>query len=264
MPSTIGLGNCPVIDDSFKVDAPDLNAGMKGHKPRDWVKYGYGAVRGTAPFPPELIIEEKDWDYWAEKEEAEQSSIEHISDALGIKVKDQGQTNYCWINAPTHCVELLRAMMGLGYVELSPASVGAIINDFQNEGGYGAEAVEFLAKRGSVPVSLWPANAIDKKYNTAAADAERGKYQIDAWWDLHPRTPIEYASCLFRKMPIAVGLNWWGHEVTYIRWVKVNGVWGPKFDNSWGMGWGDKGRGTLIGKKALADDGIAPRLVTAA
>lgn len=264
MADTIGVGSCLIIDDSVDVSHPDLNAGLRGMKPRDWARFGYGAVAGTAPFPAELIIQPDEYEDRVKKQEADQSSLEHIADAMGVPVKNQQQTNFCWVNAPTHCVELLRAKQGQPYVELSPASVGAVITDFSNIGGYGPEAVAKIASDGLVSASLWPVNAINKEYDTAAANSERPKYQLDAWWDLKPRTMLEVFSCLLRNIPVAVGLNWWGHEVTYIRVVKSNGIFVPKFDNSWGTSWGDNGRGILTGSKMIPDDCIAPRLATAA
>ena len=150
---------CPVIGDAnyqnFIDVTVDGQTALRGMRPRDWTRHPYGAVAGTAPFPADLLIPENEWEDRIKEQESEQSSLEHIADARGIKVKNQQSTNYCWVNAPTHCVELLRAKQGQSFVELSPASVGAPINDYQNQGGWGPEAVAYIAKYGLVPSSLW-------------------------------------------------------------------------------------------------------------
>lgn len=260
------IGNCPVIDDSnFQQFIDPVVDGAKvgrGLIPRDFAAEPYGSVEYAEAFPLPLIPESEWEDRMAEIERTK-SSIVDVCDQAGLKVKNQQQTNYCWINAPTHCVEIMRVMQGQGYVELSPASVGAKIKNFRNVGGWGTEGTKYIAEHGLVPASLWPNNAINKDYDTAAANAERVKYQVDEWWELKPRNLKELATCLLLNVPVAVGLNWWGHEVTFVKLVKKNGVWGVMFDNSWGESWGDSGRGVLVGSKAIPDDAIAPRLVTA-
>lgn len=169
----------------------------------------------------------------------------------------------CWINAPVHCLEIVRAVQGQDYVELSPASCGAIIKQFRNVGGWGTEGLKFLVDKGAVPTSLWPANAIDPRYNTQAANAERHKYRVLEWYELRPRNFDEFMTALFYKIPVAIGLNWWRHEVTALDPVYVNGQFGCRINNSWGTNWGDKGRGILLGNKANPDDAVAPRAVMA-
>lgn len=261
------IGHCPVIDDAnwqqhLVAAISDPNRG-RGHIARDYSLQPYGSLPYASAVTLPLIPE-SEWEARIKEEEETQSSIVHLCDAAGLKVKNQQQTNYCWINAPTHCVEVLRVVQGQKYVELSPASVGAKIKNFRNVGGWGTEGLEYIADKGLVPASLWPNNAIDKKYDTAAAEAERSKYQVDEWWELKPRSLNELATCLLSKIPVAIGLNWWGHEVTAVRLVKTSNGWGVMIDNSWGTSWGDNGRGVLTGSKMLPDDAIAPRVATAA
>lgn len=261
------IGGCPIIDDhnahEFVEPVVDGHRVARGMMPRDYHKVPYGSLENAEPLSLPLIPESE----WAERikdREKLGARVQDLCDAAGLKVKNQEQTPYCWINAPTHCVEVARVAAGLPYVELSPASAGAKIKNFQAVGGWGTEGVEFIAKSGLVPASIWPNNAINKKYDTPAADAERPKYQIDEWWELKPRSFEELMSCLLLGIPVAIGLNWWGHEVTAIDGVVLKGgAFGVMIDNSWGTSWGQNGRGVLARSKATPDDAIAPRVVTA-
>lgn len=260
------ISRLPVIDDSnwqsVVSDAASDPSKGRGLVPRDFSSQPYGSLEFAEPLPLPLIPESK-WEEMIRAEDESQSSIVHLCDAAGLKVKNQQSTNYCWINAPAHCIEILRVVQGQSYVELSPASVGAKIKNFRNVGGWGTEGLKYIAERGLVPSRLWPNNAIDRRYDTAEADAERSKYQADEWWELKPRSLPELATCLLMKIPVAIGLNWWGHEVTAVKLVKASNGWGIVIDNSWGTSWGDNGRGILTGSKMLPDDAIAPRVVTA-
>lgn len=261
------IGNLPVIDDSNwqsvlsdAISNPHYGRGLIA---RDYAKQPYGSLEFAEPLPLPLIPE-SEWDARIKEQEESKSSLVHLCDAAGLKVKNQQKTNYCWINAPAHCIEILRVVQGQKYVELSPASVGAKIKNFRNVGGWGTEGLEYIAEHGLVPSSLWPNNAIDRKYDTPAADAERQKYQADEWWELKPRSLPEMATCLLQNIPVAIGLNWWGHEVTAVRLIRTSNGWGIVIDNSWGTSWGDNGRGVLTGSKMLPDDAVAPRVATAA
>jgi hypothetical protein len=92
----------------------------------------------------------------------------------------------------------------------------------------------------------------------------RLRYQVDEWDDL-PQTFDALATQVLLGFPVAIGLNWWSHEVTAVSLVKLDGSgrYGMMIDNSWGEGWGTKGRGVLTESKATPDDAVSPRLVTA-
>lgn len=205
---------------------------------------------------------------WAERIrdlEKSQARIPDLCDALGLKVKNQESTNYCWINAPTHALEILRVMQGEPYVELSPASVGAKIKNFHNVGGWGTEGLQYLVDHGAVPASMWPCNAIDRRYDQPAADAERSKYRVQEWLDLPANNFDAVMTCLLLGLPVPIGLGWWSHEVTAVAPVKFDGNdnYGVIFDNSWDSQWGTNGRGVLTERKATPDDAVAPISVVA-
>ena len=66
-------------------------------------------------------------------------------------------------------------------------------------------------------------------------------------------------SALLRNFAVAVGLNYWSHEVTDIDVDWIDGEPAIMFNNSWGTGYGTNGRGIRQGSKRLADDAVCLR-----
>lgn len=259
--------NIPVIDDkNFKlfVDEADKDPNKgRGLKPRDWKRHPYAAT-GFAAAMPIPLIPESEYDGRIEQIEKDDAGLDHLMLGAGIPVKNQAQTNYCWINAPTWCAQIIREKQNQTYVSLSPASVGAKIKNFRNVGGWGTEGLQYGIEEGWSTTELWPDNGINKKYDTEEANAVRKDYKISEWWDLKPRNLAELYTCLLLGVPVAIGLNWWGHEVTAVRLIKKDGKYGILIANSWGEQWGDHGYGILMGSKQVPDDAVAPAVAIAA
>lgn len=218
--------------------------------------FGYGAA--ADPFPPELLIPRSEWQARIAEMEATQSRISDWIRAVGLPPQNQGQTNFCWANAPTHCVEIIRSQQNQRMVILSPASVACQVNGYRNQGGWGKDALEWIIAHGVVPVDKWPANAIDRRYATPNALVIAQQYRIDEWTELAPRNIDQLVSMLLHRMPVAIGLNWWGHEVTACDPIWLDGTVAVRIRNSWGN-WGDNGFGILQGSKMLPDDAVCPR-----
>lgn len=253
----------PVIfrDDDEWVTQNSHEGRGKGYLPRNWYENPYGSVRCATAFDLPIVPR----DEWADRIAdmiRTKTMLSDISDQAGIECYDQGSTNYCWINAPCYAAEVIRAAQNQSHVVLSPASVGAKIKNFRNVGGWGSEGLQYIADHGCVPAPLWPANGIDRQYDTPEADAEREKYRIVEWYELRARDFDQLMTCLFHRIPVAVGYNWWGHEVTAIDpAMDTDGTFGIRIRNSWSMTWGDRGYGFLFGRKAVPDDAVAPRVL---
>lgn len=259
--------NCVVIDDTnahkFAGVDPVVNGERKtrGLIRRDYSIHPFGGLAEAEEFNLPLIPR-SEWDDRIEQQEKDRSHLRALCEDMKMDVLDQNGTSYCWINAPTWCVMVQRIAAGLPMVRLSPASVGAKIKNFRNQGGWGAEGLQYIANHGLVPQSVWPANAIDRKYDTSEADAERPKYRVREWWDIS-RSFDKLATCLFMGIPVAIGLNYWSHEVSAMRVVALgNRKYGAEIANSWSTGWSDNGYGVLTESKAIPDDAVAPRTVT--
>lgn len=225
---------------------------------------GYGYAGAADPFPASLLIPRSEWQARIQEMEERKTRTSDLVEQAGLPCKDQASTNYCWINAPTHCMEVIRVIQGQPMVILSPASAGAEIKNYRNQGGWGKEGLMFIASRGLVPVSMWPANAIDRRYDTPAAWEEAKKYICLEWWEARPRNLDEQVSLLLRRIPTADGQNHWSHEITGYDVVWLDGAAALRKRNSWGMSYGSRGYFIQQGSKMLADDIVAPRVAVAA
>lgn len=256
----------PVIDNSnyaeYCIDPLVAGEQMgRGLVARDFEKHPLGGLAAKFDMP---LIPESQWAERIEYLEQTKSRLSDLARGLQIPVKSQGNTNYCWINAPVWCVELNRAAQGQSHVELSPASVGCKIKNFRNQGGWGTEGLEYIIEHGVVPAEMWPANAITRRHDTEAAWIEAEKYKVSEWWDLEPGNFDQLMTCVLNLVPVAVGYNWWGHEVTALDGVILSrGKVGIRIGNSWGPSWGDNGFGILTRSKATPDDAVAPRVAVA-
>jgi hypothetical protein len=179
----------------------------------------------------------------------------YVADGLGV--------HNCWVNAPTYCVEVVRTLENERPVVLSPASVGAQVTGYWNVGGWGKSALEWITQHGIVPADKWPPNAISRQYATDDNIKTAMDYRVDEWWELEPSNIEQLISALLRRFPVAVGLAWWSHEVSYIDACWVDGDIAIRFRNSWGMGYGTEGYGILQGRKILPDDAVCPRTTKA-
>lgn len=260
--SAIGVKE-PVIGDEFHpaIECRDpvtgqwlfgrgLDLGLRG--PSD---HEYGDV--ATAFPSALLVPRNEWQARIEQTERTQSRLSDLCTLAGLPHKDQASTNYCWANAPVYAMEVMRVKQNQPMVILSPASVAAPIKGYRNVGGWGKEALEWIVQYGAAPVSLWPANGINKSFATKTTIAEAAKYRVDEWCELVPRNIEQLVSMLLHRIPVPVGYNWWGHEVTAIDAVWLDGTVAIRIRNSW-ANWGDNGYGILQGNRMLPDDAVAP------
>jgi hypothetical protein len=223
---------------------------------------GYSGI--AASFPTKLLIPESEWQARIQEKEQRKTNGSDIATLAGLPCKDQNGTNYCWINAPVYCTEVVRVQQNQPLVLLSPASCGGPIKGFRNNGGWGKEGLMYIIENGIVPVEQWPANAINRSYYTKANKALARNYRITDWYELQPRNKQQLISCCLRNIPIALGYNWWRHEVSGIDAVWIDGTVALRIRNSWGMSWGSQGYGILQGSKMLPDDAVCPLVAVAA
>lgn len=221
-------------------------------------KTRYGMSAGVLKFEdsPLSLIPESEWQGLINKRKAAKAGISNL---LYFPPLNQDGTNYCWCNAVVNLMRITRAQAGLPFVDLSPASVAAPVKGFRNEGGWGQEALAYIRDTGVADVAHWPPNAISRQYLNDATKENYKLYRATEWAELEPRNFNQLVSCLLQDVPVAIGLNWWRHEVTAVDVDYVNGAYVILIWNSWGD-WGEansrgvKGFGWLTKAKANPDD----------
>lgn len=253
----INWNSIPVIgDDNYRDFIDPVVDGQKmfcARTPRDMSATPLSGFR-AAPLLKLKPLDRSEVVERIKERRAKKAMMRDLLDYLKVAIKNQQRTNYCWMFAVIRLLEATRAMQGQRYVSLSPASCACIIKNFNNVGGYGLEALEFLGKVGPVPSSMWPDTAIDRRLKTAETNAIRAQFKSDEFGQLELGDLDQLNAWLLQYGPAAVGLNWWGHEVllTDVELDSRNNFV-YCFDNSWGTGWGDGGRGILTASKARGD-----------
>jgi hypothetical protein len=245
------------------------------------------AFRGGRPIASTIPRSE-----WPGRIRAGQGSF--LSDLVkqqGIAAKDQNGLSLCWCYGSTRAVEVRRATMGLPFHDLSPESVAGPCTGWRNEGGYASEAFDQLQSAGACesaymdcPHSLrsgrwkpgWQQNArlheavqwYEIGGGQGAGSEEPGASSRAPSSVLQAPSPFdEVVTCLLNRIPVAAGLDWWGHLVCFLDPVLLpDGSVGVLFQNSWGIDWptpGANGLAVLTERKATPDGAAAPVIVTA-
>jgi len=259
MPYCSPIGIMPIIDhnNAHKFIDPRVDGIVRrcAMLPRDQQRHpdgncGFAALRPLKPFSKSEIIAQ------IKQRDEERSGLRHIlgPQGMNIPVKDQGPILYCWIYSTVDTQQIMSATQGDGYVALSATAAGTMITGGRNRGGYGAEAIEFLAQHGTCLESEWREHQINLRLRTPAVLESCKRHRLEQWGEL-PRGDLnQLATAVLLNIPVTIGLNWWGHQVTIIDVVLLaGGVIGFVFRNSWGTRWGDNGYGVLTPEKARGD-----------
>ena len=199
------------------------------------------------------LIKEADWDDIIDELEKQGATLPQFCKSLGLPCLDQGGTNYCWVNASTHCAEIVRLGETGRVFGYSPASVGAPIKGFRNLGGWGSQALTYMRENGVNLAEDWPANKISRGYYTDDNQAKKKAHTVLEYFVLESWE--ERGSCILAGKPTADGYSWWSHEVCGVGIVKKSHD--LIIRNSWGMDWGDQGFATLTGSRKQATDSVA-------
>lgn len=246
--------------------APVIDGERKGHGyiPRDYRTHPVGCMAHVKAFDLPLIPENE----WEERLAQQKASKARLSDIRNrgmngqpIPSLDQDGIGYCWCHGPVSAMLLARAVAGLPFLDLSPFAVGCIIKNYRDEGGWGIEAMEFIAQRGVPTSEFWPHRAMQRSHDNPQT-WENAKLHVNTeWMDLEPRNKAQLVTCLLSNIPLCAGYNWWGHEICIMDLESVN-PFQVRIWNSWGDSWSENGAGILEGNKAIGDGWEAIRVVS--
>ena len=240
--------------------AHDMDFGLKGFRPRR--KHPRFSALGSVPglkllqeVMPALIPRSE----WSDRIKELEAKQERISDLIDFPQYDQARTNFCWCDGPCQAANTAQRIAGIPFTQFSSASVACIVNGFQNEGGWGIDAVKFLAETGACSVDLWPNAVISRQYDNAASKADRANHRVLTFIDV-PCTGLDaIASCLLQPWPCTVGIDAMGHEMEACDLVEVEpDVFSIRCRNSWNSdgGWGDVNKNGVDGFTVLTQEQV--------
>jgi hypothetical protein len=275
---------CPIVNGEQK---------KQGLVPRDYEVRPVGSYRSIRGFDMPLI-DRSEWPDRIRDMNAQGSFVRDIRRRgnLGkpIPSLDQDGVGYCWVHSATMSVMLTRARQGQPYKRLSAFMVGCIIKNYQDEGGWGALGIDFIAQNGVPDVQFWPEKSMNRSNDTPAMRQNAALHKTEGIWadmaaavyDRNLSLDQSVTSLLLGNCNVE-DYNWWGHSVLIIglalaaggmplggipdlrsldlnneRDAKVMGDIVNKVGiNSWTDSWGDLGEFTLTGNKAHSDGGVA-------
>ena len=229
-------------------------------------------VQSMFASPSEMkLIPRSEWDARIDEQEAQESSLEHMRDRQpnGMPTLDQNGQGFCWAYSVTRSVMYARMVANLPLVRLSGHSVACKIKNFRDEGGWCGLSQQFIKETGVCDVTAWPEKSMSRANDRAEAWENASRYRITEDWvdlakDVWARnlTFDQVATCLLNNIPVVCDWNWWGHSTFMMRLVRVEkGSYGLRGDNSWTDAWGDRGKFTVQGDRAIPDGAVATRTV---
>lgn len=168
----------------------------------------------------------------------------------------------CWAHSSTSACLLIRALNNQPYADLSAYAVACIIKGYRDEGGWGAESLEWIAQNGIPTSEFWPQQSMSRSNDNPAMRENAKLHRVTEWMDMEPRNVDQLVTCLLQNIPVVIDLNWWAHSVCAMDLVSISPfrirIW-----NSWGDSWSEAGTGILEGNRAIPDGMIAPRVLVA-
>lgn len=175
-------------------------------------------------------------------------------------VKDQDGVGACAGYAAASALERSRARRGLVYVELSGDAIYAAVNGGRDQGSGLENNMVWLRDNGIPPAELVPRHEYRKNRIPAKAYTEGKRFKGFECYAL--RSELELASAIVGGFSVVIachagnggrspdGLIDWSngvgnHSVVCDDVRLRNGVFEFQIANSWGLRWGERGRGWL-------------------
>lgn len=213
----------------------------------------YGSLAGCRAFGADFqTIPRHEWSARIKDMEKYKS---RLSDLITWKAKDQNGTNYCWMFGVVGALETQRKVQGVPYVELSPASAAGPITGYQNVGGWGGDALEYLSQHGCCNAKLWPTCAINRNLMNDAVREDYKNHKVLEYWEGEDRNFDQIMTLAFMRFASPLGLDWWRHLVFGCDPVEIEpGRFGLRIRNSHSDNNGAKNDHGVGGFMVLAEE----------
>lgn len=269
MDAPIYPGELIINDDNYHLYCEPVVDGevrKRGLVPRNYRSHPVGCYSFAKPFDLPLIPE-SEWQARLDVQVAQKSQLSNLRDISGptggpIPSRDQNGKGYCWAHSSTSAALIVNALANNPFADFSAYAVACIIKGYRDQGGWGAESLEWIAANGLPTSKTWPQQSMSRSNDNPNMRAEAAKHKFTEWMDLQPRNKQQLVTCLLSNIPVVVDYNWWSHSVCAIDLVSLSPfrirIW-----NSWGDSWSANGTGILEANKAIPDGQIAPRVLTA-
>lgn len=178
-----------------------------------------------------------------------------VSDIEAWPALDQNGTPQCWSNGPAGCAATVRVIMGLPYIQLSPASVACPISN-GTSGGYEGDAVRYGKEHGWAPSCIFPQHATGRSLlNDPKVIESRKKFMLLELFDLG-NDYLAMQSCLADGWPCLAAYPDWSHVTEIADGVVLDrNALGHRARNSWSDNWGAKNEAGFGGYAVFREDG---------
>ncbi len=269
----------------------------RGLVPRNYGTHPVCYSPVSRAFEMDLIAQSE----WSQRCADMKRSLSRIQDLRGtIKSRDQNGKGYCWQHSGGTALVCTRFLAGEPYVDISPYMGACIQKNYQDEGGWGAQGVDWICQNGLPDSQFWPQQSMSRSNDTPEMRTNAKLHRFtEGFWDLSAAqydrnlTWNQVATCLLCRIPVVTDYNWWSHSVCAIELIDGASEWGQTRDevsgklldlrtfnrvwgmddpvtagfgvliwNSWGDSWSDRGMGPISGSKAVPDGSVAPRVST--
>jgi hypothetical protein len=265
-----------VIGDDTPSRTYDATALGKGLVMRNYDEHPVGCYGSAPPFSvDEMPL--VPWDEIPDRIAHLEETKTRLSDIYQHPSLDQNGQGYCWFYSGTSCIQILRERNNQPYQRLSAHSGAWVIKNGRDQGGWGAQGLDFQRQRGVMPITVWPEKSMDgRRFNTAENWKVAEEYRVtEGFVDLDPPqydrelSVHQVLSCLINRVPVIADYMWWMHSVGVLDALDLYKNkskrdprrYGTNILNSWTDRWGNRGRGILKDSKAFPDGASAPRAV---
>jgi hypothetical protein len=247
-----------------------------GLKPRNYTTHPIGHYASIPPLTALPLMSDADIEAAILRKNADHSWLSDLRmvGMFGAMVpsRDQNGKGFCWAHSSVSANLLIRARDNQPYEDLSAYAIACIIKGYQDEGGFGAESVNWQVANGCPTSKTWPQQSMSRSNDNAAMRAEAALYKpTGVWADIEPNNDRAHATCLCNDIPVVFDSNQWSHSICSCRLIS----WGPNGSrfkhqiwNSWaddwtGPGTSEPGMGILPSKDSGASgDGLVALIAT--